>query len=83
MILVVKIHNPKKYPPFAKEHGIIIDLLPCTAVVNWNGNGTVICTNIAHGDYHILPRDMYEVIHGEVYVKTRMCTYEPTGLKVY
>ena len=78
---VVKIYDPEKYKPFAKRYGILVDSLHETAVINWDGNGGGICTNVKHGDYGVLSPDYWDVLDGEVII-TPYGGYIRTGLYI-
>ena len=56
-------------------------LLPETAVVNMDSDSTGICVNISHGDYHIVPPYMWDVLDGEV-ILPRYGGYISTKLKI-
>lgn len=80
-LTVVKIYDVEKYKPFAKEYGILEDLLPETAVINWSGNMGGICTNISHTDYGIVSPDYWTIINGEIIIKPNG-GYVRTGLRI-
>lgn len=79
---VVKIYEPEKYKPFAKHYGILVDSLQETAVINWNGNGGGICTNVKHEDYGIMSPDYWDIASdGEILI-TPYGGYIETGLYI-
>lgn len=78
-IKVVRIYNPEKYKPFAKEYGILVDSLQETAVINWNGNRGGICTNVEHKDYYLVSPCSWDICDGEIMING----YVPTGLEVW
>ena len=80
-IVIVKIDNPEKYM-YVKNYGILQQTMEETAVINFHSNMGGICTNISHGDYHIVPRYLWEVIDGEVVILCRD-EYINNGLKIW
>ncbi len=82
-IIVVRIYNTEKYKPFAKKYGVLEDSLIETAVINWDGTGCGICTNVSHRDYGIIHPNNVVIINGEILVCYGYGDFERTGLKVY
>lgn len=80
-IVIVEIDNPEKYT-HVRNYGILQQSMEETAVICFDSNMGGMCTNIKHGDYHIIPRYMWEVIDGEAIIPC--CGgYIKTGLRIW
>jgi len=81
-ITIVEIHNPERYKPFCKGYGILVKSMDETAVINMESNLSGLDINIPHGDYHVVPKYMWEVLDNEVVIPC--CGgHIPTGLKIW
>jgi len=65
---IVRINNMENYTSVNKKYGILVRSMKETAIINFDSNMGGIAVNIAHGDYSILPSDMYEIRDGKVFV---------------
>lgn len=81
-ITIVRIKNLEQYAPYAKKYGILQQVLPMTAVVNFDSNMGGVCINIAHEDYALVPTYAWELINGEVVI-SGFCGGTHTGLKIW
>lgn len=79
---VVKLRNPEKYEPLAKQYGIMVDSLENTAVINFNSNASGICVNIPHDEYGIVSPDFWDIMDDEIVI-TPYGGHMRTGLKIY
>lgn len=76
---VIRIRNPEKYKPFAKEYGIMVESLPNTAIINFDSNvdyGIVSLKAIRYYRTQNLPPLGVQSI-------SPYGGYFPTGLKIY
>lgn len=79
-VTIVRIHNAHKYQ-YAKSYGVLQHVLDNTVIINWDGTIGGMTTNVAHGDYSIVPTNRWEVIGGEVHIVDPEGYYD-TGLRV-
>jgi hypothetical protein len=81
-VTIVKIHNPEDYFPFCRAYGILMHSMTETAVINIDSNMGGMTINIKHGDYHVIPSDMWELLDGKVIIPY-YGGYIETSLKIW
>lgn len=81
-ITIVEIHNPEKHHPYCNKYGILVRSMQETAVINMDSNMGGMAINVKHGDYHVVPAYMWELLGNEVIIPC--CGgHISTGLKVW
>ena len=65
---IVKITNLEDYKNIKKKYGILMQSMTETAIINFDSNMGGLAVNVKHGDYSILPSNMYKVENGKVFV---------------
>lgn len=79
-ITVIKVYKPDKYN-LHQRYGILKQSMQDTALINFSGNTSGLCVNIAHSDYGVISPDYWDILNGEVVV-TPYGGYIRTGLMI-
>lgn len=79
-ITVIKVYKPDKYN-LRQRYGILKQSMQDTALINFSGNTSGLCVNIAHSDYGVVSPDYWDILNGEVVV-TPYGGYIRTGLMI-